>query len=722
MLLFAGTASQADALNRPILPSGHRVFRHTERNMLANPRLGMTQDMPGLFAGDRKEIKQNSIEPDVVLGPVTQCGTLDGPGKVMWYYTGTLDVKVIPHEYYNELVPLYFTYTIYDSEMKEVGKISDMIRYTEDEVRCVGCDLIPVITSRFFNNDDKYEVMIGLSINSTTPGINHYRTYAYSIGGEKETVKVEDAQSGDIVSKVVDKPVYALENSVGDVLDASHDGVEEFYISVYKESLPDFEFDGDFSEMTKDEFWNQLLKANISVTTYSKVQANGKLGLVHNYVLPTLCVPGDQEYTPYVLTYVHDNAPYIACMRYVEPFWNPYGPSEEQTMRESNKLQIKIYKLSETGSTEVQTTDIAFTKDTSNPDVLATFTGVGDLRYNDDINYGNFTTDGLASFYVSQYNYLVGDHSSATSYYVYSPEGKKIKNVFRDADSSIALSNIPGAQPQQMFVSIVGSEYAYNFVDLLSCTTVATIPYLLYADEDSDADVLIADNMDRVQTGDTYKYVFEISAPLVDDNENTLMRIAWFNSDGTFSNIDEVNMGQNVLYAKAYIENQNLRPNLFTKDGKRAYTLLVKRGVSGSLLIEELLVAQPLSEDNPEGRTLFEAGPDEHGDLRLIYLNPSESAPMLTISRYHSESDTFYWSFYYLPFDSSDITEIEAGSAFGKISFDGSSVCCEGAVINIYDLTGTIAATGFGSVNVASLSSGIYVAAADGKACKFVIK
>lgn len=728
ILLIAGTVSANSAPKLSSIPSGYRPLRQTQHNIIEKTRFNKAAEISGFLSTDKKTVKSATINPDVMLGPVNQCGTLDGPNNEIWYYSASMNTKVIEHnsetEFYTEYIHLDYTFNIYDADMNEVGSISDKVRYADDEIRCVLCDLVPTVTQHFFNNDDNYEVMISFGINTTTPGLNHYRTYAYSIGGEKETVSVEDAKTGEMISKVVDKPIYTIEDSVGTVFNASHGGNDQYFICVYDETMPDFYYedddDADGSGLSNDEFWNQIMKSKITVNTYGKVQADGKLAKVHTFEFPTLCVPGDQQDSPYVLTFMHDNEPYMACIRYAEPFWNPYGPSDDQTMRESNSLQIRIYKLTDTGSTEVQATDIGFTKDTSNPDVLATFMGIGDLRYNEDISYGNFTTDGKASFYVTQNNYTVGE-SSEMSYFVYNPDGKKIKNLFRDADSTLPLSEIPGCSPQQMFVSMVGSDYIFNFVDLLTCNTVCSINYMFYPDEFSDPEMLTS-NMDRIQDGDSYKYAFEMRVPLADDEDNTIMRIAWFNTDGTLSNIDEINLGQNVLYAQSYIENAALRPGLYEAGGPRAYMLLVKRGVSDTGNEEQLVIAEPISAENPTGKILFEAGPDEHGVLQFLYLNPSETAPMLTVSRYTSETRIYYWDFYYLPFGSSAINEIEAGSQMDGISFDGCTLTSEGNVINVYDLNGAMIASGFGSVEVSSLGTGVYVAAANGKVCKFIVK
>lgn len=63
-----------------------------------------------------------------------------------------------------------------------------------------------------------------------------------------------------------------------------------------------------------------------------------------------------------------------------------------------------------------------------------------------------------------------------------------------------------------------------------------------------------------------------------------------------------------------------------------------------------------------------------------------------------------------------------ATDSANPLSFNGSEVSCEGAVINVFSMSGALVATGNGSVSTVSLPRGIYVATAAGATLKIAVK
>lgn len=63
-----------------------------------------------------------------------------------------------------------------------------------------------------------------------------------------------------------------------------------------------------------------------------------------------------------------------------------------------------------------------------------------------------------------------------------------------------------------------------------------------------------------------------------------------------------------------------------------------------------------------------------------------------------------------------------ATDSASPLSYNGSEVSCEGAVINVYSMSGALVATGLGSVSTADLPRGIYVATAAGATLKIAVK
>ena len=157
---------------------------------------------------------QDGISPEVTFSSDDRIGDIDGPNNELWFYTSSMVYKYIQHQYYVEEYLLEYKFDVYNASGNLVGTIHDKMRYGEDEVRVVECSLVPMVTQKFFNDDEKYELMVGLGVNrtkeyedGTTEWMpNTYRSMVYSLGGEKETHELE-ASKGNIETKEFDKPV-----------------------------------------------------------------------------------------------------------------------------------------------------------------------------------------------------------------------------------------------------------------------------------------------------------------------------------------------------------------------------------------------------------------------------------------------------------------------------------------------------------------------------------
>ena len=213
-----------------------------------------------------------------------------------------------------------------------------------------------------------------------------------------------------------------------------------------------------------------------------------------------------------------------------------------------------------------------------------------------------------------------------------------------------------------------------------------------------------------------------MKVPTVDDYDNDVMRVAWFNADGTFDRMDYINMGSNVYYAQCYINGMALNPKLVKSDDEHEYMLLVKRGIEGassSASQEELVVAQPQSDANPQGLTLLHLTPSEKGSLNNIGIYPGLNGGNSLCVTYVNSSNQVTADFYALPFDLSAIDDIKSDNASSVISFDGSVLRAEG-LITVYSVQGSVVARGNDAVSVADFVPGAYIAVAQGKPFKFV--
>lgn len=713
---------------------GRFAFKKTSHSFaFKGERQERINSINALLEGKKEIRKSNQIAPSMSLGPVDLFGDIDGPDNEIWYYVAKFDQKVIKHdtpdEHWTEHIMLEYTFDIYDEDMQPVGTVHDKVRYNDDEIRLVGCDLTPVVTRNFFNDDDKYEIIVSLSINSKQPGFNHYRSLIYSLGGEKETLSVEDVNNhGTYVQKEFDKPVTSIDAPIGNVLDASKNGVEEFYFTIYEdcevEQMPAEPGEAGPGEDGSQAYWDMLRGSGIKVTVLGKADESGKFKEVLKYSFPNLSMPGDQEYSQFLITFNRNGESYILTQNYEKYFWNPfYAPYEDMTMREQNNLVIKLYKVDNYKATLVQTTNVPVVKDSSEAGatVIATFYSVGDLRYQQDISFGDFTQDGKASFYITKQNFTTASEDYEHSYIVCNPDGKKIKNVFTNADSSVGLADIEGFEPQRMFVSKVGNDYLFNMVDLISCKTKASFNYMLDTGNPDELDQMLA-NINRVKDGDSYSYVVELRYP-TDEDDETYMRIAWLDKDGKFKFLDKINMGTDVFYAQSNLNASLLNPTVFHSDANREYMMLIKRGQADGTKTEDLLIAQAVNPDAPKGKELLLIKPSEKGAIANI-LTDTDGKPSVTVTFLNSSTSQFSIERYDLPLDgpNSSVNELESDGADSGIAYDGAALYAPGEVICIYNMQGAKVIQGSDSVSTSSLDAGVYIATAGGNTRKFIVK
>lgn len=660
--------------------------------------------------GMHKALEYQTPEPEFTLGPTSMISDLDGPNGERWFYTAKMDYREIPpHDdvWFTDRILTRYQFDIYNAQAQLVGSIKDDMDYAEDEERVVLCDLLPVVTANFFNTDDKMEFIVGLGVNSDTPGQNHYRTLVYQLNGKTEA-------NGD------DIPMMIMPDLVTDVIEGpAKDGKDQFYLTFNGDHQP-----GD-DEMG-DSFWEYVKKFGVSFAIYGPAE-NDTDGPVRikGFNIPNLNLPGDQENIPAMMSLRRGDDIYFMVQYYQEPFYNPYNDpkNDDLTQREGNHLCVNIYKMENSELSLIQETKIpvihnVVERESENGEVynecIFTYYGIGYLRWRDDVAFTGYdTTDGQAALVVTSLNYLLSKDGTVASYYVYNPDGTPRFTIWKDAAATFSLSDLPGQAPAQLFMSTDAYGSQFNMVNLLTGKKDCTIDCNYYIDDDSDPEVMTA-NFDRVAVGDTYMYCDELRMPVVDEYENDVLRFMWLDKKGNFSHIDYVNMGTNVLYAQSYVTNDACQKGAYVKDAI-AYMMLIKRGMPGELLNEDLLIAEPESEQNPEGKIALLTGPDEIGPLAGI--NPYFDEHQLHI--YRSHGNGYYLEVYALP-----LGELEgiadATVEPGTVAIEGSLV--KGDTITVYTTSGAVAATGNATLDLRSLSAGVYIIVADGKACKVAVK
>lgn len=690
-------------------------YKRAQRNVLAN-----VKDPSALIPGSSraKTVRQNEgYEPSVTFGPASYTGDLDGPDGELWYYTADLDYEVLPMDpdngiYFRQKILRAYSYSIYDPDFNLVGEIkSDMI-YEDDETNVVGIELAPVISRNFFNTDDKLEVMVALSINTGVAGVNHYRTLVYTLGGEK-------TPEGN------DKVLTVVPDLLGDVVEGPRkaDGSDNFYMTFISDYYPsDEDIEGD--DVT---FWDYLTSARLDMTVYaSAVDDKGHRAIAERSI-PLINLPGDQEGSPFLMSIRRDDDVYFVFESLEHPLWNEYNDPimDEMTQRESNKLRVELFKAGLENLDYLYTTEIDVMKDPDDEMAIASFFSVGDMRYKEDIIFdAPGAPEGKAWIVVCKENYNPASDNSSMSYYLYDHEGNLVHKLAEYCDSAISLSDIEGQEPQQIFITNGAYGYGLSFVDILSGKENFWTSSLFDVSEDADPEFIMA-NIDRVPSGDSYKYAVELSYP-AEENGNTYMRVMWLDSKGRFERIDMVNAGENVLYGQFYIARDALHTDVFHSDEEQEYLILVKRGVPGAVLTEELMVVQPRSERNPEGNTLLTVEPGEKGQLTSIIpdLGGDEGRLVVYYGTENEDGLSFYTQdIYRLPLDSDNtgVGNITVEGAQDVLKVNGSLIESEGE-ISVYTASGSLVARALGSIDLGILGRGLYIAVSDGASVKVLVR
>lgn len=621
------------------------------------------------------------------------------------------------------------TYITYD-ELRDPDKVinkDDLELYGpyHREVAVAACELTPIITKNFFNNDDKYEIMVGLSVQTTYYHNNNYNRI-YQLGGEKYQTK--DFEGKD---QTYDKMLTSYSYQVGDVYATTDEaGNEKVYMTFMEDIDSDVEFElpelgegEDSSQVVIPGYWDNYCTTGLQMVTYRGVRpGETEIQPVFNKDMFISKLPGDMQNTAFMMTLEHNGKAHMVVSYYEDTFWNRYdSPLAEMSMRENNKLVIDIYRENENGTQFelLQTAKIPtyLSPDYGSERYLASWFSVGDFRYRQDLIFGN---DGkVSTFLITKQDYI-SDENTIHSYYAYDANGQLINTIFERSQSFIPMSDIPGFEPQTLFINTNAmGDYIFHFIDLESAKEVLTLNYQFEIDEDCDPERMTS-NVDRVAFGNSYKYADELRVPSQDEYGNDNGRIIWFERDGSFDRIDLVNMGKNVYYALSYIDSKSLDPNFFYKDSYNEYMMLVKRAYSGMSPVEELLIAQARNADAPEGRTLLSDGPDERGSLGGISVFDNKNQPLLLVTKIDSNSRQ-YWDIYALPFDSASIEELTVNDSRSAITYDGNTITAEGR-IQLFNLRGIKVADGIDTLSTDGLGAGVYIVMAAGETRKISVK
>lgn len=523
------------------------------------------------------------------IGPVDNYGFLTGPDGSTWTYTAAYTTQ------YGEVTAADIT--IYDSQYNLVGTLSETFQLAETDLFIRNVEINSLVTRKFFNSDDNYEIMLFISV-ATKDYTGRFYNSVYSLTdeGSKHVCNVDGNQ-------VLAKNISTNKN--------------DNYTMVFFRQ---------YYDANNKLFYNYDVYGKAEYGTSQPV-------LKHTFEIPYQHIAALNDPMPIYMvqsgTYTID---YFVA-QYEQPFFDPNIPVyEEPVINPNNNLVITRYDNKFKTLSEVK---IPMVQD-EDPGFLYTFYYLGGLGGQNDIIL-NYNGTGEPAFIVTKDNYETASDGSVYSYYLYDANGNQLNAISEYGLGTIYLSDLPGYSKQYGFLKNENDVEFIQMVDVPSCKTVARIP--LYNNGD-----ILSGNWDRVLLGDSYQYVVSL---LQGDNaaDGTIhQRIAWFTQKGKFDHYDDLNLGKRVETAQVNIQSSVLDPRLFHADNAYEYMVLLKRTKENSSQKEEVLLIC-----NNLGETLLELGADaaKGGALSMINIMNAKTNPAL-LCAYNNDSQ-FTLNFHALP-------------------------------------------------------------------------
>lgn len=523
------------------------------------------------------------------IGPVDNYGFLTGPDGSTWTYTAAYTTQ------YGEVTAADIT--IYDSQYNLVGTLSETFQLAETDLFIRNVEINSLVTRKFFNSDDNYEIMLFISV-ATKDYTGRFYNSVYSLTdeGSKHVCNVDGNQ-------VLAKNISTNKN--------------DNYTMVFFRQ---------YYDANNKLFYNYDVYGKAEYGTSQPV-------LKHTFEIPYQHIAALNDPMPIYMvqsgTYTID---YFVA-QYEQPFFDPNIPVyEEPVINPNNNLVITRYDNKFKTLSEVK---IPMIQD-EDPGFLYTFYYLGGLGGQNDIIL-NYNGTGEPAFIVTKDNYETASDGSVYSYYLYDANGNQLNAISEYGLGTIYLSDLPGYSKQYGFLKNENDVEFIQMVDVPSCKTVARIP--LYNNGD-----ILSGNWDRVLVGDSYQYVVSL---LQGDNaaDGTIhQRIAWFTQKGKFDHYDDLNLGKRVETAQVNIQSSVLDPRLFHADNAYEYMVLLKRTKENSSQKEEVLLIC-----NNLGESLLELGADaaKGGALSMINIMNAKTNPAL-LCAYNNDSQ-FTLNFHALP-------------------------------------------------------------------------
>lgn len=519
-------------------------------------------------------------------------GLLDTEDGRTWYYTQKFEYDANLVWYYSKS-----EITIYDENYEKQVTLNIDV---PEGAKVNSIQVFGTITTRFFDRDAKtWEVMV----------------YMHEVGEGGQQIHTITAYDNKGKAK-------ATYDAYGAIYFDATEGFNSYQrVALVKEEVVT---EGEGSEaVTKNMHMVQVLKPG----SYSKPAPV----VEHTFQVDTELI--NYSDGPFFNMYKVDGKPYYTLSHYEKPYMSGYDETTwDPIVQEENSYIVKVY---DKDFEEVSSLTIPVVKGV---DALYTFYAFGMFSYEDLSS--KFTNDGKLNFVITRSDYISSTDDNEYAFDVYDQDGNKLKTLCELVQNWMPMSNVPGQSEQMSFLVLENDEQKIRMVDLPSGEVATEFEAVV------DGYKLSA-NYDRVGVDGTYKYVIGLGEATMDEAENVIARIGWYNTQGEVERYVTFNLGPDAELFTPYIAGATLNPYLFNTDEKREYFYLAKVKPEGSTAIEDVLCLA-----DEDGNTIRTFSPPISGETFSSgdIIDVATDNPKLVFSYYNAETDIYDICFYHLPF------------------------------------------------------------------------
>ncbi len=565
-----------------------------------------------------------------------------------------------------------FVLSVYNGNNELVGKVADVVP-TEGVTAINDIDVHPLVTQRFFNGDDNYEVMLFMH-GTTKDYVGRFFNVVYSLTETTQKVSTIDGQIATWINVGTDTEEFTL--VFQQPFRAGYDTYLKY--DVYKSAT--------------EESNSAELAHTFSVNAFNTVSAYGVAGAT----LPIMLVANNGK-----VNY------------FVSEFEKMYMESDV------NKLNIVRYDDSFTKVSTTKVSPINNASYTYSIPLFGLFEGENDVIFNYTegadalvVAMGH-TTDGFSSF-------------SSYSLYLFDVNGNMLSTIASDIVGFATMSDIEGHSQQLAFHK--GDKVVC--VDFPTLSTIAELPLAVEGKA-------LQTSFVRCQEGDTYQYVAAFAEEELIGNE-VIQCVAWFGNDANLLRCDTIRVGADFDVSYVHLTPATLNPNLFNSDDAHEYFVSAFREGEDVLLV-----------CNNKGDVLyeFETNEDMGGKIAANYLLTNADKSTLVLV-YSNNNQKYTLNYYDLlagendntgddntgddntgddntgddnTGDDNNDTETALDNVETTVIFDGKVLMAEGD-IHLFNMNGQLIMQGVDRMNVAELSSGVYVVKTATAIVKVVVK